>query len=37
MGRVRYVDKEILCDYELKEEFLEKLSLKIWEDTYLRF
>lgn len=36
MGRVRYVDKEILCDYELKEEFLEKLSLRIEDVIPLR-
>lgn len=36
MSRVRYVDKEILCDYELKEEFLDKLSLKIEDVIPLR-
>lgn len=36
MSKFRYVDKEILCDYDLKEEFLEKLSLNIEDVIPLR-
>lgn len=36
MSKARYVDKEILCDYQLKEEFLDKLSLKIEDVIPLR-
>lgn len=36
MNKARYVDKEILCDYNLNEEFLSKLSLNIEEVIPLR-
>ena len=36
MSKIRYVDKELLCDYDLSEDFLEKLSLKIEDVIPLR-
>ena len=29
MNKFRYVDREILCQYDLNEEFFEELSLEI--------
>jgi len=36
MNKFRYADKEILCDYDLKEEFLENLALNIEDVIPLR-
>lgn len=36
MNRFRYIDKEVLCSYDLSEEFFEKLGISVYDIIPLR-
>lgn len=36
MNRFRYIDKEVLCSYDLSEEFFEKLGINVYDIIPLR-